>query len=328
MEIREIKEKDLWENFLIQTKEKTFLHSWNWGEFQKKQGNKIWRIGFYNPGLIGVALIIKIKAKRGTFFFVPHGPIVLGQKKVIFKEFQNYLKKLEKVHFVRFAFVWPKNSFLPNLKKSPIHIHPEITWELDLVEEDLLSKMRKTTRYLIKKGLKNNDIKIEKSNNLSNFHQLYLETSKRHQFQPFSLKYLEDQYDIFFQDDQIQLFLGKYKGEIFSAAIVVFWQNIAFYHHGASLNHKEPISYLLQWEIIKEAKKRGCQKYNFWGIAPGIKEKKDLNKSKHPWAGLTLFKMGFGGYKKEYLETADLILSNWYYLTYFFEKLRKIKRGL
>jgi len=47
MEIKEINNKEIWENFLSAIKKKTFLNSWNWGEFQKKEGNKIWRLGIY-----------------------------------------------------------------------------------------------------------------------------------------------------------------------------------------------------------------------------------------------------------------------------------------
>ncbi len=329
MEIKEITEKNQWEEFLALAEEKTFLHSWNWGEFQKKQEGKIWRVGFFDPELKGVALIVKIKAKRGTFLFVPHGPVVLKDKEKIFEELKKYLQKLDnQACFARIAFPWLRHSFYPNLKKAPIHIHPEETWELDLTNENLLQNMRKTTRYLIKQGLKNSDIKIEKSNDLKAFNDLFLKTAKRHNFTPFSFQYVSDQFEIFSKDNQIALFLGKYKEEIVSAAIVVFWQNIAFYHHGASINCKAPVSYLMQWEIMQEAIKRNCKVYNFWGIAPDIKDKKDLKKSSHPWAGLTLFKMGFGGYKKEYVETADLVLSSKYYLTYYFELLRKKKRRL
>ena len=80
MEIKEIKNKEVWENFLLGCEEKTFLESWNWGEFQKKEGEKIWRFGvFGNEELIALALAVKIKAKRGTFLFVPHGPIIKTQ---------------------------------------------------------------------------------------------------------------------------------------------------------------------------------------------------------------------------------------------------------
>ncbi|MDD5606270.1 MAG: peptidoglycan bridge formation glycyltransferase FemA/FemB family protein [Candidatus Pacebacteria bacterium] len=328
MQIKEINSKKQWEDFLFLTEEKTFLHSWNWGEFQKKQGNKIWRIGFFDPKLKGVALIVKIQAKRGTFLFIPHGPVVLKEKKIIFESLKKYLKKLDKVSFARIAFVWEKDSFSSSLKNSPIHIHPEETWELDLTTKDLLGEMRKTTRYLIKQGLKNPDIQIEKSSDLKLFNDLYLKTAKRHNFIPFSYKYLLDQFELFSRDNQISLYLGKYQGEIVSGAIIVFWQNTAFYHHGASLSCKAPVSYILQWKAIEEAIKRNCKKYNFWGIAPDIQNKEDLKKSSHPWAGLTLFKMGFGGYKKEYIKTKDLIFSPQYYLTYFFEKLRKKKRHL
>jgi len=61
MEIREITNKEIWENFLLKCYEKTFLDSWNWGEFNKKMGNKIWRLGIYsNEKLSSVALVIKI----------------------------------------------------------------------------------------------------------------------------------------------------------------------------------------------------------------------------------------------------------------------------
>jgi lipid II:glycine glycyltransferase (peptidoglycan interpeptide bridge formation enzyme) len=338
MQTREINDKEIWEDFLLACEEKTFLDSWNWAEFQKKIEDKIWRLGLYNDQeLVGVALVIKVKAKRGTFLFVPHGPVFKKGAKLSLKELSLFLKELakkEKASFIRIASLWPRNEENNKLfkelgfKNAPIHVHPEITWELDISpkEEELLMGMRKTTRYLIRQAEKNPEIEIIKSNNINDlekFSNLLDKTADRHHFIPFSLDYLKDQFSCFGSDNQIVIFLGKYKGEIISGAIMVYWQGIGFYHHGASLSkynsNKVPLSYLIQWEAIKEAKTRGCKRYNFWGIAPE-------DKKNHPWKGLTLFKKGFGGYKKEYLKTQDLVLSKKYYLTYIFEKLRKLKR--
>jgi lipid II:glycine glycyltransferase (peptidoglycan interpeptide bridge formation enzyme) len=213
-------------------------------------------------------------------------------------------------------------------REAPIHMHPEITWQLDITppEEDLLMKMRKTTRYLIRQGIKNPDLKIIQSKKIEDveiFNQLYRRTVSRHHFIPFSLDYLKNEFKAFLADNQVSIFFAKYKEEILASAIIIFWQKIAFYHQGASsLKHsKIPGSYLLQWEAIREAKKRGCELYNLWGIAP-------TDSLKHPWRGLTLFKKGFGGYKKEYIKTQDFVLSKKYWLNYIVEKIRKIKRGL
>ncbi|HJN62157.1 MAG TPA: peptidoglycan bridge formation glycyltransferase FemA/FemB family protein [Candidatus Parcubacteria bacterium] len=334
-QIKEIINKEAWENFLAEIKEKTLLQSWNWGEFNKVRGDKIWRLGIYdNEKLIGTALTIKVKSKRGTFLFVPH---IVKLPKNILKVLTDHLKELakkEKASFIRIAPVWEKNEENKEIfkelgfREAPIHMHPELTWELDIIptEEDLLKNMRKTTRYLIRQAKKNPDIKIEQSKNIEDidkFQNLYKKTVQRHHFIAFPSDYLKNQFSSFLGDNQISIFLGEYKGELISSAIVVFWQGLAFYHHGASSTKypKVPVSYLLQWEVIKEAKKRGCKLYNFWGIAPD-------NNKKHPWAGLTLFKMGFGGYKKEYIKTQDLPLSNKYWLTYIFERIRKFKRHL
>jgi len=335
MEIKEIDSKEQWEKFFEGPEEKTFLQSWNWGEFQKAMGNKIWRLGIFEEvKLLSVALVIKIEAKRGSFLFVPHEPIMKCQA---LETLLNELKKIgkkEEVNFIRVAPVWEKNEENIEIFKklgfrnAPIHMHPELTWELDITpsEDELLMGMRKTTRYLIRQGLKSKDIEIFQSKNLKDievFDEINKQTVKRHDFIPFSLEFLRKQFSAFNQDNQISIFLGKYKGEVIASGIFVFWQNIGFYHHGASsLKYpKIPISYLIQWEAIKEAKKRGCQLFNFWGIAPeGVKS--------HPWAGLSLFKKGFGGYSKAYVPTQDFPLSKKYWLTFIFEKLRKAKRGI
>lgn len=350
MEIREITNKEEWEGFLSQCVYKTFLHSWSWGEFNKDTGSKIWRFGVYeSERIIGVFLVYKISARRGTFLFIPHGPVVsdsLNTKdkrdvlQAILEELRVIAKE-ENASFVRVSSVFERTTENENIffelgfRQSPIHMHPEVTWELDITpsEEEILMNMRKTTRYLIRQAEKDPDIEIIKSSNINDLNQffpVYQETAKRHHFVIFSQNYIETELKSFLPDSEVLIFLGKYQREVVSVAIFVFWQKGCYYHHSGSLSkyNKIPVSYLLQWEAIKEAKARGCNLYNFWGIAPDIKEKEDIKKSKHPWAGLSLFKIGFGGYRKDYVKTKDFIISGKYWLNYTIEKIRKHKRGL
>ena len=360
-----MKDKNIWENFLLECAEKTFLSSWNWGEFNRTMGNKIWRLGiFENNELVSVALVVKIVAKRGTFLLVPHGPStisnfqgVVGGWRPISK--QNVLKilleklkeiaKEERTDFIRISPIWERNEENNEIfkklrfKEAPLHMHPEASWKLDLrhSEEELLMQMRKTTRYLIRQAQKNSDIEIFQSSKVEElrssppslrsviedveiFNKLYQEVVDLQHFVPFSLEYLRNEFLAFSQDAQISLFFGEYKGEIVASAFVLFWSKIGFYHHAALSPkcHKIPIAYLLQWEAIKEAKKRGCDCYDFWGYV------NPEENPKHPWAGPTLFKMGFGGKPYGYVKTQDFPLFKKYWLTYIFEKLRRTKRGL
>jgi lipid II:glycine glycyltransferase (peptidoglycan interpeptide bridge formation enzyme) len=352
MKIKKIFDKNIWENFLLGCRAKTFLQSWNWGEFHQKMGNKIWRLGIMNgEELIGTALTVKISAKRGTFLMIQHGPIIQNYKSQIInsKQIQNYkfqilnilLEKLKEIageegaSFIRIAPLFEKNEenkkIFQNLRfrEAPMHIHTyEATLKLDIKsEQDLLKNMRQTTRYLIKQAEKNKEIIIFQSLKIEDikiFEKLQKEVAKKQNFIPFSLKYLENEFEVFIKEKQISLFFGKYREKIIAGAMVIFWSKIGFYHYAALLPEyrKIPLNYLLQWEIIKEAKKRECELYDFWGYVDPKK------KPKHPWAGPTLFKMGFGGQLYEYTKTQDLPLSWKYWLTYIFEKIRKNKRRL
>ena len=345
MELREVTSKEEWENFLLKQTEKTFLQSWNWGDFNEKMGGKIWRFGVYGDGsLMCVALVIKIIAKRGTFLFIPHGPVIdedfsVKDKKEILEIILAELGAIAKEENASFIRVSPiledaeenKNIFMDlGFRNSPMPASAyEATWKLNIypVTEDLVHNMRKTTRYVIKRATENLDISVEKSTNPEDviiYQKLNKEVSKRQRFIPFSDEFIKNEFEIFAKDKEIIFLFGKFKGEIAAGAMVIFWSGVAFYHQAASLSKfaKYSIPYLLQWEAIKEAEARGCKVYDFWGFTDPEKF------PKHPWAGPTLFKMGFGGYKKEYVKTQDFIISNKYWKNYIIETIRKKLRKL
>ncbi len=335
--IKPVPRKD-WDAFLTKRKPQTFLQSWNWGDFNKSLGDKIFRLGIYEEGkLKGVALTIKIKAKRGSFLFIPDGPLLEDGDDIhglihLF-QFLSNLAKHERCSFLRISPPNLKTTAYEEIfkdlgfRRAPTHMHSELNWILDITpsEEQLLKEMRKTTRYSINKAEKDGVI-IETSNKVEDvkiFNSIYKATVLRQDFTPFSLKYLENEFATFSRTNNALLFFAKYNNEVISTAIIIFENGGAFYHQGASILKypKIPASYLLQWEVIKEAKRRGYTFYNFWGIAPE-------GKPKHPWAGLSLFKKGFGGYQEEYVPAMDLKLNSRYWLTYWIEKARKTYRGL
>jgi lipid II:glycine glycyltransferase (peptidoglycan interpeptide bridge formation enzyme) len=83
--------------------------------------------------------------------------------------------------------------------------------------------------------------------------------------------------------------------------------------------HKLSASYILQWEAIQLAKKLGYKFYDFFGVAPGvIKDGEYVYDHKHRYAGITKFKLGFGGAHQASLGTFDIILDKkkyWFYKT-------------
>lgn len=340
MEIREIIDKDIWDSFIKKQQPDTFLQGWGWGEFNKAMGEKIWRLGFFeNDALNLAALIIRIDAKRGSFLFVPHGPIIENEKLITKNEkLFNYffdclvtLGKREKVDFIRISPLLEntdenlrifKNA---GFKDAPVHMmHPELTWLLDISKSDdeIMKGMRKTHRNLIRRAEKEGVIVRcdAGKESLKTFYDIHMDTVKRHKFTPFSFDYLTKEVETLKQNDEILIFSAIYGANIISSAIIVFYGKEAFYHHGASSSEygKIPASYLALWNAIKKAREKGCKTFNFYGIVE--------NKPNHPWSGLSKFKQGFGGYKKNLVHCQDFRMKNKYYINFAIETIRKIKR--
>jgi lipid II:glycine glycyltransferase (peptidoglycan interpeptide bridge formation enzyme) len=332
-----IEKKEVWEKFLLGKIPKTFLQSWNWGEVNKKDGAKIFRLGFYKDNkLSGICLAITEKAKRGPHLIVPAGPIMDWTDKKMVRLFIDSVSNLAKSEGSWFLRVRPEILDTQANRKlfaglgfvaAPMHLHAENTWVLDITgsEDQILAGMRKTTRYLVRKGEKSG-LLIDISNDPESaviLHRLQEETIMRHGFVGFSEALFRNEIEEFAKDNQARVFMSKKGKEVLAIAIIIFYGDTAYYHFSGSVSkyNQIPFSYFLQWQIIKEAKKRGMKYYNFWGIAPD-------NNPNHRFAGVTLFKTGFGGERIDWLHAHDLPLSKKYWLTYLFESVRRVFRRL
>lgn len=340
MTITESLNKDALENFLGSINNiKIFTQSWNFGEFIKKQNQKIWRLGIYDrDNLIGACFAYKITARRSNFLYIPHGPIIKDEKNkvAILKTLKNELteiSKKENIDCIRINSLLEKteqnSEIFKNLgfQKAPLFIFTENFWIIDISksENDLLKSMRKVHRYSIKKSIRDGVAikKVAGLEDLDSFYKIYLETAKRQKFTPYEYNFIKEEFDTFKENNGAEFFFAEYQNKILSSALIIYYSDSAYYHHGASLNlfPKIQASYLLHWEVIKEAQKRNLKFYNMWGVAP-------LNAKNHPWQGLTFFKTGFGGKLYECLPTQDLPLTKKYWLNYLVEKFRKFKKNL
>ncbi len=233
---------------------------------------------------------------------------------------------------------------------------------LPRTEEQIFKSMRATSRNLIRRAEKEGvtiTVSDDPIRDLPLFLTLHDETRKRHGFTPYTDAFFQTQVKHFLgprpqapgPKPSCSLYLAHYKNEVIASSIHVHFAGETSYHHGASTERFRniPASYLLQWHAIRDALARGDHIYNFWGIAPPPRDGQEIftqekqpKKSRdiplspcvkiscparHPFAGVTLFKTGFGGRFLELQHCMDIPLSPTYYLTRGFEILRRWRRG-
>ena len=390
-------QKEVWNKFIAENCSESFLQAWEWGEFQKSLGRKIWRIGVIDNNsldddksentkyqipntkydLLSVALVVKYDLPLGqSYFYCPRGPVIkISNIKYQISNILDFLfgeiEKIGKEEKSLFLKIDPPTPLTPTLsrgerkhaspfrkgaggifKKSLSEVQPRDTLILDITksEEELLKEMKQKTRYNIRlagrKGVKISNIKYQISNikYFEKFWELVEETSRRDKFashnKDYYWKMLEslnnpesDILECRFQDYsncrlQARLYFAEYNNKIIAANIVLFFGEMAIYLHGASSNeHRNVMApYLLQWQQIVDAKKMGCKKYDFWGIAfksQITNHKSQINSKFSDWGGITKFKKGFGGHEKNYIGAYDLVFNNIGYPIYRF--MRKTK---
>ena len=323
--VKTVENQTEWDEFVTAHPDANFLQSWDFYEFYFSRGFDIVRRGVYdeNDQLVGVYAGEVEPAKRGRHLAVAGGPIFdwtnQEVKNLIFSDMRQQAKKL-KCTFVR---VRPQLQNTPEnakifqqlgFRKAPMYLSVEFAGVLNLEnsEEEILKNMRQRLRRALRKAEKN-QITIEKTSDpkaIHDFYQIELQTAKRHDFYAFSEDFLTKQFAAFAKNNEAVLYIAKLGGEILAENFMIFYGNEASYHYGVSseLGTKYSGAPLLHMEAMRDARKRGIKRYNFWGIV-------DENDTKHRFYGVSVFKRGFGVEELKYLEARDLVLDKFSYYT-------------
>ncbi|RMD52061.1 peptidoglycan bridge formation glycyltransferase FemA/FemB family protein [Candidatus Parcubacteria bacterium] len=287
-----------------------FLHSYEWGEFQRSLGREVKRIYHISNGKIDImAQAIKMDLPMGQYYwYVPKGPIGGASLE----------KKLEflKEELVGGIFVRIEPDKADRMLRVN-DIQPSATLMLDLKksEETLLADCKAKTRYNIRLAFKKGvEVKRVNIGRFSDFIRLMKQTANRDRFSAHPDIYYKTMLKTIVNDNGAKAFIAMafYNKRPLAANIMIDFAGVRTYLHGASSNlHRNVMApYALHWFLIQDAKKRGLEFFDFWGIAPPDADKK------HPWYGITRYKKGFGGFIVQQPGTFDLPSKHLWYSAY------------
>jgi peptidoglycan pentaglycine glycine transferase (the first glycine) len=290
-----------WDRFLEKYPNAHILQTRLWGEFKASFG---WKPVYIQSGSSGAQVLFRKIPFGFSLGYIPKGPIGPIHKEFM-DEIINQCNMEKAIGLYLEPDCWEEEfdpQFLINLQfdKSKISIQPRRTILVSLEgnEDKILERMKQKTRYNIRLSQKKG-VTVEPSGDIEVFIQQMKQTSLRDQFSVHDSNYYRLVFKEFSENNKCELLIAKFNNKPIAALMVFFQGERAWYFYGASSDEERNRmpAYLLQWEAIQYAARRGCTEYDLWGIPDhdeAFLEKNFMSRDDGLW-GVYRFKRGFGG---------------------------------
>ena len=315
-----------WQKFIDSHSSAHILQTPLWGTLKASFG---WSPRYLLAGEVGAMVLFRRLPLGLSVGYIPRGPVGEGD----WRQFWPAVDELCRSEGAVFLRVEPEiwqpaaddfiNDQLPGFIKTDQTVQPPRTVLIDVEasEEDILKEMKSKTRYNIRLAGRK-DVVVHPDDNVEMFHRMMLTTGERDEFGIHSRKYYQRAYDLFAPQDKCVLLIAEYNGQPLAGLMAFAHGDTAWYFYGASTNlerNRMP-TYLLQWEAIRWAKRKGCKVYDLWGVPDSPEptlEDTFLDRSDGLW-GVYRFKRGFGGEIRRTIGTWDKIYRPLLYRLYQF----------
>lgn len=342
-------ERELYNQFVSGHAKGHILQSYEWGEIKGRGSWQPLRLVVEEDGVIVASIsILKRSVPLGrSIFYAPRGPVVDIENQEALTFLLAEVKKLAKAHKAIYLKVdpdvsiendaWQKALAVHNFHKASSEagfegVQPRFVFRLNITpaEDTLLANLHQKTRYNLRlagrKGVTIDDSADRAK--LPEFYALLKETAERDQFLIRSYGYFEDLYDYLVPKGLGHLFLAYYEDKMIAGTFLFKFGDKAWYIYGASSNRHRNVmpNYLIQWEMIRWSKAKGCTMYDFRGVPGHLTED-------NPLYGLYKFKKGFNGEYCEFIGEYDLVYAPLFYKMYqtfepmYYVGIRKLIRA-
>ncbi len=318
-----------WDRFLEATPETGFMQSSWWAEFRAASGYRCFGVTLKERGgLVGGAMVMKWTYAPGQcFYYIPDGPVLPAVESDAGRAFDAILGALERhraaeAQTVSHLRIEPRWTRLPGflsgfeaLDTPDAYAEPRETLCIDLRPslEEILAQMKPKGRYNIHLARRHGVTVSEdrSARGLADFVRIHADTARRREIDAKSPGYFGRLLSLLSLRRQIGIFFAEYQGRRLATALVVHFGRRATYFYGGSLDEDRHLMapYLLQFEILRHAKAKGCECYDLWGVAPE-------ERPPGSWRGISVFKRKFGGREQRLLPTLDRVYERAAYAGY------------
>ena len=310
-----------WNQFLSSRPSAHLLQTGEWGELKSSFDWKPVRIvSKYD----GVQILFRKLPLGFTIGYIPKA----NPGESIWQEIDSVSKQQRAIFLKLEPDLWDDEkpeTWNLKLETSSHNIQPPRTIIVDLkgTEEQILARMKQKTRYNIRLAEKKG-VAVRPWEDFTAFHSMLLLTSERDGFGVHSEAYYRRAYELLHPKGMCEILAAEYEGKALAALFVACHGNRAYYLYGASTDEERNRmpTYLLQWEAMKWARRRGCEEYDLWGVPDEDEVTLEANfETRHDglW-GVYRFKRGFGGQLKRAVQAMDRVYNPslyWLYLRLF-----------
>jgi lipid II:glycine glycyltransferase (peptidoglycan interpeptide bridge formation enzyme) len=319
-QLPELERWRMWDSFLEATPRAGFMQSSWYADFRSCSGIRCFGILLKEEEIIvGGAMVMTLTYAPGhCFYYISDGPVVPEDEPTAREVFENTVNlvakhrvlETETVSHLRIEPRWRSapsylHGFQPLTCPDP-YVEPRDTLLIDLrpSEAAILAQMKPKGRYNIRLAQRHGVRVVEDQSErgVRDFFNIYSRTVGRQGLDLKPLDYFRKLVAILCARGQVSIFFAEYRARRLATALVVYFGRSATYFFGGSLAvHRRVMApYLLQFEIMRCAKARGCDWYDLWGVAP-------LGATDDPWEDISVFKRKFGGMELNLVPTLDYV---------------------
>jgi len=337
-----------WDTYVANHPSGHLLQTWAWGELKARFGWQVVRLALVEEGKIvsGAQVLFRPVPPMFSVAYVPKGPLADWNDNIQVNTLLAGLRRLCRSQRSIFLKIEPHASDDASLRDtisqygcaiSEFTVQPARTIVVDITpaEEAILAAMKQKTRYNIRVALRKGVvIRTGIADDMPTFFRLMQTTGQRDHFGIHSLDYFRNMFELF-APEQAALLLAEVHGEPVAGLMVLSHPPTAYYLFGASSSsHREKMpTYLLQWEAMRWARSKSCQKYDLWGIPDADEEKLESRFVAHSqdpsglW-GVYRFKRGFGGRVTRAVGAFDFVYNRPLYWIYRQRMARRPREAL
>ncbi len=302
-----------WDGYVSRTADASVLQSWAWGSLRERYGWSVRRYFWQDGGRPRGAISVLRRRLPGGFalHYAPRGPLLDGN----FGDWPAFWRALrprlqaDGGTLLKVDPEWTGTEGSAALETvggrlSDRSIQHQATYVVDITGgEAALMRLKPSTRRNIREG-ERLGVLVEASDTAAAvdvFYQLLAESADRHRFVVRPRTYYQDVVTAFRERGQVGVYLARHQGMPVAGAVMMFFGSTLIYLFGGTHQPAARLKpgYLLHWRAIEDAQRRGCTRYDMWGVP--LEPAPD-----HPGYGYYVFKSRFNGRLVRYIGLYDL----------------------